>query len=232
MQGIRGCSGADPLQPPCICGETMAGRITALRYQKKNRERVNVYLDGHFAFGLPAIVAAHLKKGQFLSDAEIAELREQGAIETAHEQALHFLSYRPRSQAEVATYLRRRGLHEDQIEQVIARLERVGLVDDRAFARFWVENREQFRPRGPRALRYELQRKGINAEIIEEALSSVDFADSAYRAAGKKMRQFGRLEEPLFRRKMIDYLARRGFDYDIAQEVAHRCWSELQSAEK
>ena len=206
----------------------MTGQITALRYQKKNRERVSVYLDGRFAFGLPAIVAARLKRGQVLSEAEIEALQQEGSLEAAYEQSLNFLSYRPRSRAEVVAYLRKRGLGDEQIEQVIARLERVGLVDDEAFTRFWVENREQFRPRGPRALRYELRGKGIAPELIEEALAAIDFTDSAYRAAGKKVRQFGRLEEPQFRRKMIDYLARRGFDYEIAEQVAHRCWQELQ----
>ena len=206
----------------------MTGQITALRYQKKNRERVSVYLDGRFAFGLPAIVAARLKRGQVLSEAEIEALQQEGSLEAAYEQSLNFLSYRPRSRAEVVAYLRKRELSDDQIEQVIARLERVGLVDDEAFTRFWVENREQFRPRGPRALRYELRGKGIAPELIEEALAAIDFTDSAYRAASKKVRQFGRLEEPQFRRKMIDYLARRGFDYETAEQVAHRCWQELQ----
>jgi len=206
----------------------MAGQITALRYQKKNRDRVSVYLDGRFAFGLPAIVAARLKRGQTLSEAEIEALQEQGRLESAYEQALNYLSYRPRSRAEVAAYLRKRDLSDDQIEKVVARLERAGLVDDRAFARFWVENREQFRPRGARALRYELRSKGIAPDIIADALAAIDFTDSAYRAASKKVRQFGRLEEPLFRRKMIDYLARRGFDYDVAEQVTRRHWQELQ----
>ena len=55
----------------------MAGRITALKYQKRNKDRVNVYLDGRFALGLPAVVAATLKRGQLLSDAEIEALQEE-----------------------------------------------------------------------------------------------------------------------------------------------------------
>lgn len=209
----------------------MAGTITALKAQKKNRNRVSVYLDGRFAFGLPAIVAVRLKPGLFLSDAEIQALQEQGGAEDAYNQALDYLAYRPRSRAEMTAYLRRRGLADDRIQEVIGRLERAGLLDDRAFAQFWVENRERFRPRGARALRYELQNKGVSNEIIEQALESVDLWASAYRSASKKAPQLAHLERSTFVHKLIDYLARRGFDYDIAQEVAEHCWTELMTGE-
>jgi len=128
----------------------MAAKVTALKFQKRNHDRVSVYLDGRFAFGLPAIVAARLKVGQPLSAAEIAALQKEGGVEKYYERALNFLSYRPRSRAEIVTYLQRRGVPEAQIEAVIERLERAGFVDDTAFARFWVENRERFRGSRPR----------------------------------------------------------------------------------
>ena len=205
----------------------MAGKITALKQQKRNRDRVSVYLDGRFAFGLPAIVAAGLKSGQFLSDTEIETLTEEGAVESAYNRALEYLSYRPRSRAEVVTYLRRRSVPESQVASVTERLERAGLLDDEAFARFWVENRERFRPRGLRALRYELRTKGLSDEVIEEALASVDVEQSALRAAEKKAQRLARLDRPTFDRKLVEYLARRGFAYDVAREVAERCWAEL-----
>ncbi len=209
----------------------MAGTITALKAQKKNRDRVSVYLDGRFAFGLPAIVAVRLKPGLFLSDAEIQALQEQGWAEDAYNQALDYLAYRPRSRAEMIAYLHRRGLADAQIEEVVGRLERAGLLDDQAFAQFWVENRERFRPRGARALRYELQKKGVSHQIIEQALEPVDLWASAYRSASKKAPQLAHLERPLFIRKLVEYLARRGFDYDMAQEVAEHCWTELTTGE-
>jgi regulatory protein len=209
----------------------MAGKITELRVQTKNRERVSVYLDGRFAFGLPAIVAAHLQSGQFLSDAEIEALTEEGTVESAYNRTLNYLSYRPRSRAEVVTYLQKRDVSESQVKAIVDRLESAGLVDDEEFARFWIDNREQFRPRGMRALRYELHAKGISDEIIDRALATVDISDSAYRAAGKKARQLRTLDWPDFRRKLLDYLARRGFDYEVAREVTERCWRELRAGE-
>ena len=207
----------------------MAGKITALKYQKKNPDRASVFIEGRFALGVPAIVAASLRRGQFLSDAEIESLREQGSTETAYNQTLNYLSYRPRSRAETVAYLEKRGLSENQIEAVVSRLQRANLLDDEAFAQYWVENRERFRPRGTRALRYELRTKGIAEALIDEALASIDMSASAHRAASRKAEQLNHLDEPTFRRKLIEYLARRGFDYGVARETADHYWEALDS---
>lgn len=209
----------------------MAGKITALKRQKKNRDRVSVFIDGRFVFGLPEIIAARLSLGQFLSDAEIQGLTEQGDSETAYNRALDYLSYRPRSQSEIVAYLTARDMTESQIESIVERLERAGLLDDQAFAQFWVQDRERFRPRGLRALRYELRNKGLDDGTIEQALASVDPSVSAYHAATKKARQLSRLDEPTFRQKLVAFLVRRGFDYEVAREVTQRCWTELATGE-
>jgi regulatory protein len=173
-------------------------------------------------------VAAPLKPGQLLSDAEIEALREQGAIEGAYNRALNYLSYRPRSRAEIVVYLQRRGLSERQIETIAERLERVGLLDDEAFAQFWVDNRERFRPRGLRALRYELRSKGLDDGVIEQALDSVDASESAFRAASKKAQQLMNADRDTFFRKVMAYLARRGFTYEVARQAAERHWIGLK----
>jgi len=205
----------------------MGGRITALRVQKRNKERVNVYLDGEFAFGLTALEAMHLRVGQELSDEEIARLRARDLVEQAHQRALNFLSYRPRSAAEVRTYLQKKGTPPEAIEEVIARLERVGLIDDVAFARFWLENRETFRPRGKHGLRYELRQKGIAPAIIEEILADYDEEAAAYRVALARARRLPRDDARVFRKRLYDYLARRGFDYEVIQTVVTQVEAEL-----
>jgi len=78
-----------------------------------------------------------------------------------------------------------------------------------------------------RALRYELRRKGLADEVIEEALAGIQVEESAYRAAEKKARQLSRKDRTTFQRKLVDYLARRGFDYEVARGVAARYWDEL-----
>jgi regulatory protein len=186
-----------------------------------------VFLDGRFAFGLPAIIAARLKQGQFLSDAEIQSLQAESTIETTYGKALNYLSYRPRSRAEVDRYLQKRDLPERLVRAVAERLERAGLLDDEAFARYWVENRERNQPKGLRALRYELRVKGISNETIERVLVSVDVPDSAYRSVARKAQQLAHLDQQAFTKKIIEYLARRGFNYEVARETAGRHWAEL-----
>jgi len=129
----------------------MAGTITALEVQRNNKERVNVYLDGEFAFGLTMLDAARLRKGQQLTDAEIAALKSTDSLQQAYERAVRFLGQRPRSTAEVRHNLTDKEVDASVVEEVIARLEGQGYLDDAAFARYWITNRQQFRPRGARA---------------------------------------------------------------------------------
>lgn len=189
----------------------MAGTITALEFQKRNKERVNVYLDGQFAFGLAAIEAVHLRVGQTLSDEDIARLCGKDEVERRYEHALEFLSYRPRSEEEVRRNLRRKNAPAAVIEQVIERLTGAGLLNDREFARYWIENRMQFNPRGARALRQELREKGVPAAVIAEALAGFDEEAAARRVAEEGARRMAHLAPVEFRRKMEAYLVRRGF---------------------
>jgi len=135
----------------------MAGTITRLSFQKRNSERVNVHLDGRYAFAVPAMEAAKLKRGQFLSEAEIARLRALDARQRAYERVLRLLSHRPRSETEVQRYLKRKETPPEAIAEVLERLQREGYLDDAEFVRFWVENRERHNPRGVWALRQELR---------------------------------------------------------------------------
>lgn len=207
----------------------MGGRITALVAQKRNKERVNVYLDGEFAFGLAMIEALKLHKGQTLSDEAIAQLKVLDESEVAHERALHFLSYRPRSTEEVRRSLRRskRNFGEKAIENTIERLERAGLLDDEAFARYWVENRERFSPRSARALRHELRQKGVPDQAIDAAISEIDEESAAYKAAQAKLSRYANADEKTFRKRLGGYLSRRGFSYGIVRETLDRLWEEI-----
>ncbi|HXF70917.1 MAG TPA: RecX family transcriptional regulator [Thermoflexus sp.] len=199
----------------------MGGRITDLRALKSGR--VAVYLDGRRAFVLTAIAAAQLRPGQVLSEDEIARLLERDLLEQAHELALRFLSYRPRSEREVADHLRRKGFDAQTVEAELERLRRVGLVDDRAFAQFWVENRTAFRPRSRRALQAELRRKGIPPAIIQEVLqeASPDERSLALRLARDRARRLRGLDPLTFRRRLAGYLIRRGFEGELVREILH-----------
>ncbi len=209
----------------------MAGTVTALKLQKRNRQRVNVYLDDRFAFGLAAIEAARLRVGQVLSDEEIARLKERDSVERAAERALDLLSYRPRSRAEVRRRLLRKGYEQGTIDEALARLGRAGLLDDRAFARYWIDNRFQFNPRGVALLRQELWQKGVGETVIEETLAEYDEEEAAVRAVEMVARRLHELDPVAFRRKLIDRLRRRGFPYAVIEPLLARVMDEHTTGE-
>ena len=207
-------------------------KITAMVVQKKNPNRVNIHLDGEFAFGLARIVAAWLRVGQELSEEKIEQLQAEDARERAFQQAMLFLSYRARSESEIRKNLYKHEIPEAVIEQTLERLRQAGLANDNQFASAWVENRSTFRPRSRRMMAMELKLKGLDEEAIRAAIETVDDEAAAYEAAQKKVPRFKPLEWNDFRRKLSEFLARRGFSYSTIAPVVTRIWNEMHADEQ
>jgi regulatory protein len=211
----------------------MAQMITALKVQKRNPNRVNVYLDGEFAFGLSRATAAWLRVNQPLSPEKIAALRAQDAQEDAFQQALRFLSFRPRSVAEVRKKLVDKNFDSAVIETVIQRLIESDYLGDQSFAEEWVENRTTFRPRSRRMLQYELRKKGVAEEHIQSALARItDEPELAYQAGIRYAARLADLDRETFRRRLGAFLSRRGFSYGTIAPVVERIWKEIHSQER
>ena len=203
-------------------------KITAIKVQRKNKERVNIYLDGEFAFGLTRIVAGWLQVGQLLDEKKIEQLKADDEREMAYIRALNYLSYRPRSIKEIELNLKKYNVPETIIPEVIKRLKSNNFVNDQEFAKLWIENRNTFRPRGKRALQVELRQKGINNEDIQPMLDElVDEESLAYQAGLKKARILANLEWQDFRRKLGAFLARRGFPYSVISPLLRPLWDEV-----
>ncbi|MEK7354022.1 MAG: regulatory protein RecX [Chloroflexota bacterium] len=143
--------------------------------------------------------------------------------------ATRYLGYRPRSEPELRDRLRRRGFSTESTEAVIAKLKRLKLVDDAAFAEFWKDNRESFSPRSKALTRLELKQKGLSDDIIDQAVATIDDEDSAYRAATSKARIIARSDYESFRRRLGGYLQRRGFNYGVIEHTIKRVWQEANS---
>jgi regulatory protein len=162
----------------------MQRKITGLKVQKRNPNRVNVYLDGEFAFGLARIVAAWLQIGQTLEDQKIAALQNQDEQEAACQAAMRLLDRRPHTAEEIRRKLYPKGYQPETVDAVLERLRNSGLVSDLQFARAWIENRAAFRPRSHRAVALELRQKGVTEEDIQTALEgSAEEEDLALLAA-------------------------------------------------
>lgn len=204
-------------------------QITAIAPQARHADRFNLYLDEQFALGISALTAARLRIGQALSDDELENLKEQASFELAYEKALRFLEPRPRSTTEVKQHLVKKKISAAVAERVTTRLSDAGLLDDAAFAKYWVENREQFRPRAARALRFELKRKGLSSGAIADAVGAIDESESAYRAGAARAKRWRTLEQRAFAEKLTAFLVRRGFSYTVAKQATTRLWDESRA---
>ena len=211
----------------------MAGTITAVEpQQRRGGRRYNVFVDGEFALSLDASLAVTLRVEQPLDDAALAALREADERQRALDAAFILLSYRPRSAREVETRLRQKGYSPTAIEAARARLDHYGLVDDAAFARYWVEQRQTYRPRGAAALRAELRARGVGAEEIATALpADADEDEAAYRAALPRLRRLAGLDRATFRQRLGAYLQRRGFGHAACAAAVERLWAEATAAD-
>lgn len=210
---------------------TPAGEVTRLVLQKKNKQRVNVYLDGEFGFGLAKVLAARLKVGDRLDAERIAELQQKDSVEEARKRALRLIARRPRSEQELRRYFDRKDIPPSVQDEALDRLRQAGLVDDRAFAEKWVENRMAFRPRGALALRQELRQKGVDRAAIESALEDFDEEAAARKAARKAARRYQDLSWDEFRQRVSAYLGRRGFRYSMTSSVVEAVWQEIAEHE-
>jgi regulatory protein len=202
--------------------------ITAIEPQKAQKGRVNLFLDGSFAFSIsiPLATEAGLQEGQKLSPTEIENLRNAETFQRSLASALKFLSPRPRSEAEIRTRLRRHGYDVEIIRQVIAKLKEQKLVDDTVFAQFWRESRENFKPRSRRLIEAELRQKGVDAETIAEVTARFDDELGAYKAAQRKARSLKSLDYPSFRKRLGTFLRQRGFSYELINHTIERVWQE------
>lgn len=207
---------------------TMTKLITDIQPQKKDPSRVNIYLDGKFTFGLASIKAAWLKIGQSLTDEKIDSLILDDDLESVYQKAIHFISFRPRSIAEVRKNLSGRKIPDSQIDETIEHLQNNSILDDQKFALDWVANRTDFHPRSHMVLRMELRQKGISEEIIDIALEETSDDDSlALLAARKYMHRLAGLNQLEFRKKLYGFLARKGFRFSSFNPIIPVVWNEL-----
>jgi regulatory protein len=203
--------------------------ITGIAVQKRNPKRVNIYLDGEFAFGLSTIVAAWLQVGQKISEEKASQLCQEDGLEVAYQSALKFLNYRARTNKEISQKLEEKGFSPLQVQQVTQKLIDAGLVEDTRYAQLWVENRNEFHPRSQRLMRLEMKQKGIEEATIESALGdSADDAELATRAAKQQLRKYSHLDWPEFRQKLGAFLMRRGFSYGTIAPVVLSAWESVK----
>lgn len=206
-------------------------QITDIRPQTRpyrsygGQKRFNIFLDGQYAFSLSAesLIKAGLKIDDHLSLPEIDRLIKENEFIKVYERVLKFLSFRPRSEKELEDYFHRQAVGEKTQKMVWAKLKHLGFVNDKEFAKWWIEQRAAFRPKGRKVLEMELRQKGISREIIEHETQNMKHLfkedDLAKKAVSKKIKVWENYPQEEIRKKLSAYLLRRGFAWETIEKV-------------
>lgn len=195
------------------------GTITSIQSQVNDPDRVSIFIDGQFALGVARDVVDELgmQKDDVLDEAALADLVAREGLHKATSTALNFLAYRPRSEGEIRRRLRQGGFAEQTIGDTLDQLRDWHYVDDADFARRWIEHRAAHRPRGSRLLTQELKAKGIDQQVMTEAIeeAGLDEGADALAIARQRARQLADLEQDVRERRLSGFLARRGYGFDV-----------------
>jgi regulatory protein len=198
--------------------------ITQIKPQRNNK-RVNVYLDGKFGFGLDLenYMKLNIKVGQELSEAEVNKIVQKAEFQKTLDKLLRFGTLRPRSVKEINDWFRKHKVHKSLHKELFNRLKRLELIDDEKFAKWWIVQRLEFRPRGSRALMFELYKKGIDRSIVNQLISELvnqeDELKMAKELLEKKAYKWAKYDGMEKKKKMNEFLARKGFGWDIVSRA-------------
>jgi regulatory protein len=194
-------------------------KITAIKQQERLKGRYSVFVDEKYTFSLSegALLDQKLHIGQELTKEQVSSYKKLSADDKAYGLTLAYVARRMRSQWELTDYFKRKGYAEELGAEIMEKLERLGFVDDEAFARSWVENRRLLKPISKRRLSQELRQKRITDEIIDQVLAEdeTDELDTLRGLVVRKRRQT-KYQDNL---KLMQYLAGQGFNYGDIKAV-------------
>lgn len=207
-------------------------KITKITVQKRDPTRVNLYIDGKFAFGtrLEDILKDHLSAGQEITPPEYSHLFEESESGKLFEGAVRLLSFRPRSEVEILRFLTRKKAGQGSINNVLSRLKRLGQINDLKFARWFVEQRKLFKPKGATAIKSELERLGVDRTVIDQVVrpDGRSEEDIAFALAEKRLLTVrNRYQDSRkIKQNLQAFLARRGFSYKTAYAAIARLFKK------
>jgi regulatory protein len=190
-------------------------KITAIKQQVKRADRYSIFVEGKYSFSLSetALLDSKLASGQQLSPEQVKEFKQLSADDKIYNQALRYVAMRPRSVWEVQFYLERKQASPALIEVILNKLSIIGLLDDHKYAQAFVNDRKLLRPTSRRKITAELRKKRVPSEVIEKVLGESSDSDeqAALLSVIETKRRQTKYQDDL---KLMQYLARQGFNYD------------------
>ena len=205
--------------------------ITAIETQKRRGNRQSIFVNGRFVAGVDdeVVLALGLRVGQQVSEERLARMLRAETVQRARQAALNLLSYRSRSANEVRRRLLLKGYAEDVVDEALLALSQVDLINDERFSRDWVAGRLEQKPMGKVRIAWELRQKGVAQDLVEQAVETVDSETEYELALGliqRKIRHSGSGVSHDERRRLAQFLRRRGFSWDVTNRVLGEIVSE------
>ena len=194
-------------------------KITGIRAQIKDKERVAVYIDGRYSFSLSQdqLLRERLAAGQEIDEDRLNELKEKSQFGKLLAHVLRFVLMRPHSVREIEQYLVRKDADAKVTQALMDYLSERGYLDDQKFAQSWVASRMRTKAVSRRRLVAELRKKGVDEVAIEMALTEEGFDEmDALKTIVAKKRHLSRYQDD---KKFLTYLLRQGFSYDQVNSV-------------
>lgn len=210
-------------------------KITSIQPQQKNDHRISVFVDGAYRFSLDIAQYGELgiKVGREYTEEELVTLEIESEFGKLYTRTLEYCLMRPHSAKEVRDYLykktrttkvrsrrtgelkEREGVSTEVTSRVYARLVERGYINDEAFARYWVENRQLRKGVSHRKLQAELRAKGVASDIVEKQLQETSRRDDdeIRKVVAKKRQRYSDDQ------KLLQYLVRQGFSYDDSKQA-------------
>lgn len=198
-------------------------KITKIETQKRNLDRVNIYIDDQFAFGLTDILRYKydLFSGKEVTQEFIDDVLKAEEQNKVINHALKLLSYRSRSEKEIYDKLKEKGYDEDKIENAIKYCIEKNYINDKDFAEAFIRDKININKLGSQRIKYELISKGVSSNIIDEVLepNHEEELNMAMELALKKIHSYRNDDYNAIYRKLGGYLQRRGYSFDIIRKV-------------
>lgn len=199
-------------------------KITKIEQQKKYKDRLNIYIDDEFAFGISYATYEkyRIKKGEEVDDDYINNLIKEEEKNKANDYALNLLTYRLRSKKEIIDKMKNKGYEEYLIENTINYLEKNKYLDDKYFVNAFINDKININKYGQRKIEAELYKKGIDRELISECINEIneeELLDNAIYLIRKRSLRYDKLNKRERNDKLMRYLSGRGYRYDIIKKA-------------
>lgn len=201
-------------------------KITDIQVKKNNINRRKLYIDNELFIEIDDVIISELDLyiGKEVTNELIEKIQQKEALTKAKNDAIRFLSYRPRSEWEISNKLTKKKYPIFIIEETIYWLKEKKLINDRQFALMWIRDRLTNKPLGKLRIRKELYNKGIDSEVIESTVNSFfkkdeDELELAYQLIERRRNSLRLKNVQLEPQKIINLLKNRGFSYYVINHI-------------